>query len=492
MSGMPPNPPGLREAVRFALYRKQMKVLLSQATEILYGGAAGGGKSYLMRVAAIMICLEVDDAIVYIFRRLFRELLANHVYGPTGFLRILKPLLDDGLVVYNKSEQFLFFTETNSRIFLAHCQHEDDVLSYLGADFHALLIDEASQFTEKMLRFLRSRVRLGALAVPPKWKDKLPKIIYGTNPRGPAHGYLKRGFVDISRSEDHIWRAPEDDGGMLRQFVPALYTDNLVQVQNDPGYRNRLRGMGDKDVVDAYEKGDWNIREDAIFGGILDKDIHYIDSFPIPSEWTIDRGYDHGSSAPASALWFAEANGEEVQLAKPHYLATNGRLIMPKQSIVVCSELYFATYDEKGLDLDPSDMAQRMVTHQETYALKRARPGPADSAIFEAQPGFVSVAAMMAVHGITFKPSDKTKGSRVRGVSKAKQMLRAARERKDEPWLVVMDSCTRLWGHLVNLPKDEENPDDVSTIAVDHDWDTLRYRLLKQARQVREAEVEGT
>lgn len=472
--------------VRFRLYPKQLKVLTSAATEILYGGAAGGGKSYLMRVAAILICLEVDNAVVYIFRRLFRELLANHIYGPTGFLTMLKPLIDDGLVIYNKSEQFLLFVETGSRIFLAHCQHEDDVLSYLGADFHALFIDEASQFTEKMLRFLRSRVRLGALDVPPAWKGRLPKIVYGTNPRGPAHGYLKRGFVDISQSVDHTWVAPDDDGGMIRQFVPALYSDNLVQMKNDPGYLARLRGLGAKELTDAYEKGDWNIREDAIFGGIIDENAHLIDPFPIPREWDIDRGYDHGTSNPASVLWYAEANGEEVQLP-------SGRIICPPRgSLFVISELYLGTYDEKGLNLDPIEVATRIIEHQENNALRRTKPGPADHSIFDAQPGYLSVADMMKPIGVRWLRADKTSGSRKRGVTLAKQMMNNRTQSRTEPWLVIFSTCTRLWAHLKNLPRDEENPDDVSTDAVDHDWDNLRYRILRAKAKIRQIEVEGT
>lgn len=471
--------------IKFRLYPKQLKVLSSAATEILYGGAAGGGKSYLMRVAAIMICLEVDNAVVYIFRRLFRELLANHVYGPTGFLTMLKPLIDDGLVVYNKSEQFVLFVETGSRIFLAHCQHEDDVLSYLGADFHALFIDEASQFTEKMLRFLRSRVRLGALEVPPQWRGRLPKIVYGTNPRGPAHGYLKRGFVDISQSIDHTWQAPDDDGGMIRQFVPALYTDNLVQVANDPGYVNRLRGLGQKELTDAYEKGDWNVREDAIFGAVLDENAHLIEPFAIPAEWHVDRGYDHGTSAPASVLWYAEANGEHLQLP-------SGKIIHPPaRSLFVVSELYLGTHDEKGLNLDPVEVARRIKEHEDRYGLKRAKPGPADAAIWDAQPGFMSIADMMKGQGVSWTKSDKTSGSRKRGVTYATQMFNNRTQSRSEPWLVISNTCIRLWAHLKNLPRDEEDPDDVSTIAVDHDWDNIRYRILRLKKLARMAETEG-
>jgi hypothetical protein len=305
-------------------------------------------------------------------------------------------------------------------------------------------------------------------------------------PRGPAHGYLKRGFVDISQTIDHIWQAPDDDGGMLRQFVPALYTDNLVQVRNDPGYINRLRGLGSKELTDAYEKGDWNVREDAIFGDILDENAHLIDPFPIPREWIIDRGYDHGASAPASVLWYAEANGEEIQLP-------SGKILCPPpRSIFVISEMYLGTFDEKGLELDPGEIARRIKSHEEAYAMKRVVPGPADNSIHDAAPGFASVADLMKVEGVTWTKSDKTAGSRKRGVTFCRQMLNNRVQSRSEPWLVIFKNCVRLWAHLKNLPRDEEDPDDVSTIAPDHDWDNLKYRILRSKARARQVEVEGT
>ena len=293
--------------------------------------------------------------------------------------------------------------------------------------------------------------------------------------------------MDISQAIDHIWQAPDDDGGMFRQFVPALYSDNLVQMENDPGYLARLRGLGAKELTDAYEKGDWNIREDAIFGGILDENAHLIEPFAIPSEWKLDRGYDHGTSAPASCLWFAEANGEALQLP-------SGKIITPPaRSLFVVSELYFGTYDEKGLDLDPIEVAKRIKEHEEANLLRRAKPGPADSSIFEADPGYVSVADMMKVpYGVRWIKADKTAGSRKRGVTFAKQMFKNRTQSRSEPWLVISKECIRLWAHLKNLPRDEEDPDDVSTLAVAHDWDVLRYRILRSKKQARQMEVEGT
>ncbi|MFK7942346.1 MAG: hypothetical protein AB8B85_05445, partial [Paracoccaceae bacterium] len=55
--------------VKMGLHKKQISAYMSPATEILYGGAAGGGKSHVMRVSAISWCMEIDNLAVYIFRK---------------------------------------------------------------------------------------------------------------------------------------------------------------------------------------------------------------------------------------------------------------------------------------------------------------------------------------------------------------------------------------------------------------------------------------
>ena len=66
------------------LLPKQTMAYESAATEILYGGAAGGGKSFFMRAAAILWCSMIPGLQVYLFRRIYDDLVKNHIEGSKG------------------------------------------------------------------------------------------------------------------------------------------------------------------------------------------------------------------------------------------------------------------------------------------------------------------------------------------------------------------------------------------------------------------------
>jgi len=470
--------------VHFKLYPKQQRALMTAAQEVLYGGAAGSGKSYMMRVLAIVLCMEVANIKVFLFRRMYKELYINHVYSPDGFLVMLKPFIDAGEVTFNKSDGVFNFYN-GAQIYLCHAQHENDINAYLGAEIHCLLIDEATQFTEKMIRFIRTRVRLGGLPLPERWKKLLPKIIYGTNPGGVSHSYFKRGFV--SHGEGHVFKAPIQDGGMTREYVPAKSGENLVMMRNDAAYGERIMGLGDDRLAQAYLDGNWDLEEGAAFSDLWDANVHVLDSIVIPRTWKIDRAHDYGYTAPAATIWTAESDGTRA-------IINDRQIVLPRKSIVIISEKYFADKEDRGLRLLPFELGQQMHDHEQSHSLRmRTEAGPADTSIFEKDKGMASIHDDYVKKGIRFTKADKRPGSRERGFILTRQRLKAAATRNmEQPWMLVMRTCVHTISQLPELPISAENPQDVDSAANDHIYDAVRYRVLKSMLTAGTAAVQGT
>jgi hypothetical protein len=377
------------------------------------------------------------------------------------------------------------FTFNGAQIYLCHAQHETDIQTYLGAEIHVLLVDEATQFTEKMVRFLRTRVRLGGLILPAKWAKLLPKIIYGTNPGGISHSYFKKGFV--SHGERSVFKAPANDGGMTREFIPALSTDNIIMLKNDPRYGDRIRGIGDDRLANAYLHGSWDLDEGNAFSDLWDPHFHIVQNLSLPRHWKIDRCHDYGYSAPAAMLHAAESDGTKVVI-------NDKEMIIPRKSIIFISELYLADKEDKGLKLLPYELGLRMYNHEVGQGYRNlVQAGPADSSIFDKDKGMASIHDYYVQKGVRFTRADKRPGSRERGYVLWRQGLKAALERNvEQPWILVHRSCSNLISQIPELPVDPENPQDVYSSANDHLYDAGRYRLLKSVLTAEMNEVYGT
>ena len=116
------------------------------ANEILYGGAAGGGKSAALRAEALFWCLAIPGLQAYLFRRTFPELERNHILKsqqefPAEVGRYLK-------------DRRRYEFHNGSKLHFCHCQYEDNVHDYQGAEIDLLLIDELTHFTEFMYVYL--------------------------------------------------------------------------------------------------------------------------------------------------------------------------------------------------------------------------------------------------------------------------------------------------------------------------------------------------
>jgi hypothetical protein len=463
-------------ALDLSLHAKQTIAYESSAKEILYGGAAGGGKSHLFRVAAISWCAQVPGLQVYLFRRLFDDLYKNHMEGPTGFPALLAEWINAGHCKINLSKNFIEFWN-GAKIHLCHLQHEKDVLKYQGAEIHVLMMDELTHFSASMYRYLRGRLRLGGLKVPAELRGMFPRIICGSNPGGPGHNWVKAGWVDAAPALS-VWQTGKKEGGLSRQYIPARLDDNPTLQDNDPDYLDRLEGLGNDALIKAMRDGDWNI----VAGGALDdvwSDRVIVPYFPVPGSWYIDRSFDWGSAHPFSVGWWAEADGTEATLP------SGAKWCPPRGSIVLVGEWYGAKAPNEGLKMSPRDVARGIKEREAAMVEAKHLPstpraGPADNAISAvSQPGTPTIAEEMDREGVRWEKSDKAPGSRKIGLELMRSRLReAGREVPEKPGLYIMEHCRQAIAHWPVLPRDKKDPDDVDTDAEDHDYDMARYRVL--------------
>lgn len=469
---------------------KQSRALRSKATEILYGGAAGGGKSFFMRALACILCGLIPGLQVYLFRRICDDLTKNHMEGPKSFHVLLGPFVAVGLVKI-VTDEIRFWN--GAKIFLCHCQYEKDLSKYQGAEIHVLLMDELTHFTESMYRYLRQRVRAPGLVIPPSaceqfmsmfgidLRAKIPLILCGTNPGSIGHQWVKNSFVDML-DEFEVKKMSRDEGGMLRQYVPAKLEDNPQLLIDDPGYEDRLYGLGSKELVKAYRHGDWSIIAGAFFDNISEMK-HKLPSFTPPAHWTRFRSMDWGSAKPFSVGWWCIAEAEWIKFND------GTERMLPQGAIVRYREWYGCKRTEDGRPM-PNVGLRLSVEAVGRGIMERERGETVDEQLSRADPsmwkedGGPSFIERMikcdsknpnAMVGPRFAPADN---SRVQGWQQMYSRLAWEDVDDGEPMLFVTADCKDWWRTVPALLHDDKRMEDVDTTVEDHAGDDTRYGCM--------------
>ena len=429
----------------------------TDATEVLYGGAAGGGKSYLLRVSAIRWAAEVPGLQIYFFRRTLPDLRDNHLRGPTAFQVLLSAYLSTGHVKYRSVENEFEFWD-GSIIHLCYCDSENDVEKYRGAEIHVLMVDELTHFTEYQYRFLRSRVRRAGLTVPDKYKNRLPRIEAASNPGSLGHAWVKRTFVS-PKAPNEIWKTPPEEGGMTRQFIPAKLADNPHLTKDDPNYADRLRGLGTDSLVKAMLDGDWDIIAGQAFEK-LSRSKNGLDPFEPPSEWQKFRSIDWGSSRPFSVGFWTVADGSTD---------------LPRGAIVRYDEWYGWTgKPNEGLRMEVGEVAEGILKRSEgkfAYTV-------ADPSMWKVDTG-PSAAEQMLKYGLTLRKADNS-----RHIGYLEMRSRIAGDEKPM-FYVTMNCHAGFWRTVPDLIVDEVKTQgikqtDVDTDQEDHCYDECRYACMSR------------
>src|SRR6185369_15597086 len=307
-----------------------------------------------------------------------------------------------------------------SVLHLCYCDTESDVEKYRGAEIHVLLMDELTHFTEYQYRFLRSRVRIAGLAVPEAYKGRLPRIEAASNPGSIGHAWVKRTFVTPKPALE-MWRTGADEGGMLRQFIPARLADNPHLTRDDPSYADRLRGLGADSLVRAMLDGDWDIVAGQAFEK-LRREVHSIEPFEPPEDWLCFGSLDWGSSKPFSFGVWAVANGNAIP---------DGR-IYRRGALIRWKEWYgWNGKPDEGKRMEVEDVASGIKAR---LAGRRLAYIAADPAIWKVDGG-PSHAERMLGKGVILRKSDN---AREQGYLEVRQRIAGDEE---GPMLFVTKNC---------------------------------------------------
>lgn len=272
----------------FSVTKKQEAFLSATADEVLFGGAAGGGKSYAQLLDALLYALKYPASKQLILRRTYPELEKSLIRTALG-------LYPTSLWQYQATAHTGKFIN-GSIIDFGYLATENDVYRYQSAEYDTIRFDELTHFSEYQYLYMLSRLR-GANTFPKQIKS-------ATNPGGVGHGWVKARFIDPSPFGVPFYA----DGGE-RVFLPAKLEDNHFLCEADPSYKNRLLLLPDSQKR-ALLEGDWNVFDGQYFSE-FSYEKHTCEPFEIPASWRKWRTIDYGLDCFA-CLWVAMSGDGDV------------------------------------------------------------------------------------------------------------------------------------------------------------------------------------
>ena len=445
--------PEQREVVFAPNPGPQTEFLAASEQEVLYGGAAGGGKSFGL----------LADPMRYFHNPNFNGLILRRTNDELRELiwksQELYPKAFPGAKWAEKKSQWTL--PSGAKLWLTYLEREDDVRRYQGLAFSYIAFDELTQHpTPFAWDYMRSRLRTT--------DPDLPIFMRATtNPGGAGHGWVKRMFIDpapanqafvatdLSSGEPLEYPEGHEKAGQplfSRRFIPASLTDNPYLMEGGQ-YEANLLSLPENQRRQLLE-GDWAVADGAAFPEFR-QSVHVVEPFDIPDNWVRFRSADYGYSSWSAIHWYA---------IDPAF-----------ETLIVYRELYLSKHTGKDLaravlDAEMGDSIRFGILDSSCWH-NRGQIGP-------------SIAEEMITMGCRWRPSDRTAGARVAGKNQLHERLKVDEE-TGHPGIVFFNTCRQIIADLPVIPSCPKGSDDIDQrYASDHTYDSLRYGLMSRPRSL--------
>ena len=406
----------------------QTEFLAAGELDVLYGGAAGGGKSYAMLVDPLRYCHKpVHRALI--LRRSMPE---------------LRELIDKSRELYPKAFPGCKFREveklwnfpSGAKIEFGFLERDADVYRYQGQAYSWIGFDEITHLpTEFGWNYLASRLRTTDPEI-------VPYLRCTANPGGVGAHWVKKRYVDPYEPN----KAFEGSDGLTRKFIPARLDDNPYLAE-DGRYEQMLKALPAVQRKQLLE-GNWDITEGAAFAE-FDPDFHVIPPFQIPVGWERIKGIDYGYASESACVW--------------------GAIDPSDRTLIIYRELY-------QKNLTGVDLAQ-LITQMEIED-PFSVAGVLDTAAWN-RTGTTgpTVGETLVRAGHKLRRADK---NRIQGKIQIHEYLKV--QQSGRPRIQLFNTCPNLIRELQSIPLDRSNPEDVDTHAQDHAYDALRYLIMSRPK----------
>jgi hypothetical protein len=406
----------------------QEDFLAAGETDVLYGGSAGGGKSYAMIV----------DPLRFAHRSAHRALILRRSMPE------LRELIDKSRELYPKAFPGCKYREveklwnfpSGAKIEFGFLERDADVYRYQGQAYSWIGFDEITHLpTEFSWNYLASRLRTTDPEITPYMRCT-------ANPGGVGAHWVKKRYISPAPPNDSFLGAD----GITRKFIPARLQDNPY-LAYDGRYEQMLKSLPPAQRKQLLE-GDWDVAEGAAFTE-FERPLHVIAPFEIPIHWERIKGIDYGYASESCCIW--------------------GAVDPSDGTLIIYRELY-----RKGLL--GTELAQ-LLTEMEISDPMSVR-GVLDTACWS-RTGTTgpTVGETLVRAGHKLRPADK---NRIAGKIQIHEYLKL--QNSGRPRIQIFNTCPNLIRELQSIPLDKNNPEDVDTHASDHAYDALRYLVMARPR----------